>query len=105
MTRGCVLARGSSKVTKIRGVIVPTAWDDHGNVTGIAISSHDENEYQVDPKGKGPELLLHIRKEVEATGVVREEEGKKIIRIRKYAVNEAIGTANIYPDDNVNDPL
>jgi len=45
----------------------------------------------VDPKGKGPDLLLHIRKEVDATGVVREEEGKKIVRIRKYTVNEAMG--------------
>ncbi len=99
------MAKSSSKVTKIRGVIIPTAWDEQGNVTGIAISSHDENEYQVDPKGKGPELLLHIRKEVEAAGVVREEEGKKSIRIRKYTVNEAISTANIYPSDTGVDPL
>jgi len=99
------LARSSSKVTKIRGVVIPTAWDDQGNVTGIALSSHDENEYQVDSKGKGPELLLHIRKEVEATGTVREEEGKKIVRIRKYTVKEAIGTANMYPSDQGSDPL
>jgi hypothetical protein len=99
------LAKGPSKVTKIRGVVIPTAWDDQGNVTGIAISSHDENEYQVDHKGKGPELLLHIRKEVEAAGVVREEEGKKIVRIRKYAVKEGIETGNMYPGENGNDPL
>jgi hypothetical protein len=99
------LAKGSSKVTKIRGVVIPTAWDDQGNVTGIAISSHDENEYQVDHKGKGPELLLHIRKEVEAAGVVREEEGKKLVRIRKYTVKEAIETVNMNPDDNRNDSL
>jgi len=99
------LAKGPSKVTKIRGVVIPTAWDDQGNVTGIAISSHDENEYQVDHKGKGPELLLHIRKEVEAAGVVREEEGKKIVRIRKYTVKEAIEIVNMNPDDNRNDSL
>ena len=99
------MARGPSKVTKIRGVVIPTAWDDQGKVTRIAISSHDENEYQVDPEGKGPDLLLHIRKEVDATGVVREEEGKKIVRIRKYTVNEAMGTANIYPNDEGNDSL
>ncbi len=99
------MAKGPSKVTKIRGVVIPTAWDDQGNVTGIAISSHDENEYQVDHKGKGPELLLHIRKEVEAAGVVREEEGKKIVRIRKYTVKEAIEIVNMNPDDNRNDSL
>jgi hypothetical protein len=92
-------------VTKIRGVVIPTAWDDQGNVTGIAISSHDENEYHVDPKGKGPELLLHIHKEVEAAGVVREEEGKKIVRIRKYTVMEGIESATMYPSDKGHDPL
>jgi hypothetical protein len=86
-------------------VVIPTAWDNQGNVTGIAISSHDENEYQVDTKGKGPELLLQIRKEVEATGVVREEEGKKIVRIRKYTVNEGIEGLSIYPTDKGNIPL
>jgi hypothetical protein len=99
------LAKGPSKVTKIRGVVIPTAWDDQGNVTRIAISSHDEKEYQVDPKGKGPELLLHIRKEVEVAGVVREEEGKNIVRIRKYTVNEGIESVTIYPTDKGNDPL
>jgi hypothetical protein len=99
------LAKGPSKVTKIRGIIIPTAWDDQGNVTGIAISSHDENEYQVDQKGKGPELLLYIRKEVEAAGVVREDEGKKIVRIRKYTVREEIETTNIDPVGNGNDSL
>ena len=99
------MTRGPSKVTKIRGVVIPTAWDNQGNVTGIAISSHDENEYQVDPKGKGPELLGHIRKEVEAAGVVREEEGKKIVRIRKYTLNEGIESAGIYPSDENSDPL
>jgi hypothetical protein len=99
------LAKGPSKVTKIRGIIIPTAWDDHGNVTGVAISSHDENEYQVDHKGKGPELLLHIRKEVEAAGVIREDEGKKIVRIRKYTIKEGIETANIDPVGNRGDSL
>ena len=99
------MAKGPSKVTKIRGVIIPTAWDDQGNVTGIAISSHDENEYLVDHKGKGPELLFHIRKEVEASGLVREEEGKKIVRIRKYTVKEGIAAADNYPGENRNDPL
>lgn len=98
------MAKGPSKVTKIRGVVIPTVWDDQGNVKGIAISSHDENEYQVDPKGKGLELLLHIRKEVEASGVVREEEGKKSVRIRKYTVSEAIESSAIYPTDKDSEP-
>jgi hypothetical protein len=37
--------------------------------------------------------------------VVREEEGKKIVRIRKYTVKEALETVNMNPDDNRNDSL
>ena len=84
-------------------MIIPTSWDDQGNVTGIAISSHDENEYLVDHKGKGPELLPHIRKEVEVAGVVREEEGKKIVRIRRYTFKEGMETFEGYPDRNRDD--
>jgi len=99
------LAKVPSKVTKIRGVIIPTSWDEHGNVTGIAISSHDENEYWVDHKGKGPELLPFIRKEVEAVGVVREEEGRMIVRIRKYAVKEGMEALEAHPGPNGSDTV
>ncbi len=37
--------------------------------------------------------------------MVREEEGKKIVRIRKYTVKEGIEPADIYPGENRKDPL
>jgi hypothetical protein len=75
-------------MTSVTGVVVPTDWDEKGNVVSIAISSHDEIEYFVDKKGKGPELLPLIRKEVEVRGVVREEENRKFITIRKFSIAE-----------------
>jgi hypothetical protein len=77
-----------NKTTAVTGVVIPTDWDEKGNVVGIAIYSHDETEYFVDKKGKGPELLPLIRKEVEATGVIREEENRKVITVRKFSVAE-----------------
>jgi hypothetical protein len=76
------------KTIVVKGVVVPTDWDEHGNVVTLAISSHDENEYMVDKKGKGKELLSLIRKEVEVRGVITEEDQKKIIRVSKYSLAE-----------------
>ena len=75
-------------MSAVKGVVVPTEWDDYGNVVALAISSNDEKEYIVDKKGKGRELLSLIRKEVEVTGVITEEDQKKIIRVSKYRLAE-----------------
>jgi hypothetical protein len=72
--------------TKIRGVVVPMAWDERGNVVAIALSTHDEHEYAIDKEGKGEELLSLIRKEIVVNGIVTEKEKKKIIRIVNYSV-------------------
>ena len=72
--------------TKIRGVVVPMAWDERGNVVAIALSTHDEDEYAIDKEGKGEELLSLIRKEIVANGIVTEREKKKVIRIMNYSV-------------------
>jgi hypothetical protein len=84
-------------MTVVTGVAIPTDWDDKGNVVGIAIYSHDETEYFVDKKGKGPELLPLIRKVVEVSGVVREEENRKIITVRKFNVAENPAPGGILP--------
>ena len=85
------MERGVKKRTKmsmIRGVVIPMDWDEHGNVVSIAISSHDEMEYLVDKGGKGHELLAFVRKEVEVGGEIREEDHRKVIRVKKYLVKQ-----------------
>ena len=74
--------------TKIRGVVVPMAWDDRGNVVAIALSTHDEHEYAIDRGGKGEELLSLIRKEIVANGIVTEKGKKKVIKIVNYSVRK-----------------
>jgi hypothetical protein len=73
-------------LTTVNGLITPTAWDEQGNVVGIAISSFNEIEYAVDKSGMGEELFAFLRKEVEATGEVRDENGEKKIRINAYTL-------------------
>jgi len=85
---GAGVKKPRSKTTVVKGVVIPTDWDEHGNVVALAISSNDEKEYIVDNKGKGKDLLGLIRKEVEVRGVITEEDQRKIIRVSKYSLAE-----------------
>jgi hypothetical protein len=81
---GTDVKRERTKTSVIRGVVIPIDWDDQGNVVQIAISSHDETEYVVEGEGKGSELLAFIRKEVEVGGEIKEEDHKKVIKVKRY---------------------
>lgn len=64
-------------------------WDEKGSVVAVSISTHNEDVYLIahDYKGKG--LLHSIQEEVEVSGVVREDEDKKIITVQKYILKKA----------------
>jgi hypothetical protein len=85
---GTGVKKPRKKATVVKGVVVPTDWDEQGNVVALAISSNDEKEYVVDKKGKGKDLLGLIRKEVEVTGVISEEDDRAVIRVSKYSLAE-----------------
>ena len=72
------------RLTTIRGLIIPVNWDDRGEVTEIATSTFDEEEYLLDYNKKIDRLFSLIRKEVEVTGYVRTEKGKKIMKVQKF---------------------
>ena len=75
----------------IRGIVIPADWDEKGNVVAVAVSTYDEVEYliNIERHKKGEELLSLIRKEVEISGLVREDEGSKIITVKKYRLKMA----------------
>lgn len=72
------------KRTAVRGVIVPTSWDEKGNVTGIAISAQDEIEYLVEMIERGKDLMGFVNREVEVNGEVADIADKKSIAIEDY---------------------
>lgn len=78
----------------ITGTVIPAEWDDDDNVTGVAIETEEGEQYQVEPNGKGEELLAFSGYEIEATGSVRERrDGAMIITVREY---ESLG---VYEDE------
>jgi len=68
----------------IRGLITPAAWDEEGNVIAITISTFDEEECLFDTHNMEKELMSHIRKQVDVTGAVRIDCGKKIVRVVSF---------------------
>ena len=67
-------------------------WDEKGKVVATAISTHTEEEYLIFNDYKGKELLHLIQEVVEISGVVREDEDKKIITVQKYILKKGVGS-------------
>ncbi|MDH3559242.1 MAG: hypothetical protein OES18_25660 [Deltaproteobacteria bacterium] len=81
--------KDASSLTTVRGLVVPVDWDDKGNVTATAISTHLEEEYLVDQNVRGEALLAFLRERVKVRGLVMENEsGKKVITVKNYEVFE-----------------
>jgi len=76
----------------VRGIVVPTAWGVMGEPRLVAILTPDEGEHNVAPIMAGPDLLLHLREEVEARIVVKTgQEGSKTVTVVSFIVVGALG--------------
>ena len=73
---------------KLKGLVMPTGWDEKGNVSAVNISTHDEKDYPVLLNEKGKELLSIIRTPVKVTGSLRMEKTIKILNVEEYNIIE-----------------
>ena len=71
-------------LSTIQGLLLPVEWDERGNVAAIAIYAFDEIEYLVEKDERGLSLLPLIKKRITAKGVIREEQGRFLIKIMDY---------------------
>ena len=72
-------------MTKIRGLVLPYAWDEKGDVLEIVIDTPDEKRYHIDSDETGSSLIPFIRNVVEVTGqVYRDRFGRKAISVETY---------------------
>jgi hypothetical protein len=73
----------------ISGIVVPSQWDETGNIIGLAIHSFNEMEYLVERRNTGKNLNRLLHKKVQVVGQVKERlDGKKTIRIQEYKLME-----------------
>ncbi len=68
----------------IRGTVTAAKWDDEDNVTGVMIVTEDDDEYYVDLKGTGKELLDLVDADVEITGAISKKGGTQQIAVKEY---------------------
>lgn len=73
----------------IKGIIIPANWDAQGNVIGMAIATHKEEEYLIEDDGKAAKLISFLRQEVKITGVLKKKGDKKIIKISNLTQKKA----------------
>lgn len=72
------------KMIQINGIVIPIDWDPGGRVVAVAIATYDEGFYPVALHAKGPELIAHLRKTIQAEGQIETREGHLTIRIDRY---------------------
>ena len=73
----------------IRGTIFPVEWDENNNIARVVIDTPDQEGYLIDQNKKGGELLEFIRRAVEVSGTMREDEGGNLIfKVKEYSLIE-----------------
>jgi hypothetical protein len=73
------------KEKKIHGTVFAAAWDDKNNVIQVVVDTPDQDEFLIDPKGKGKELLDCLRREVEVIGTLKEDpSGDFVVNVKEY---------------------
>jgi len=67
---------------RIQGIVVPIDWDEDGNVTSVAIATHEEEEFLIRNSDKVEELKKLLRQEVEVQGEMALEGSQKVILVK-----------------------
>ena len=70
----------------VRGILLPSEWDESGTVTALTLFAFDEDEYRVEGNETSRELLGVLRHELLVEGYLRWEQDKKMIRITEFCL-------------------
>jgi hypothetical protein len=81
------MALKKTQSATLTGIVIPSDWNDDHEVVAAALATPDEKEYRIGDNRKGKELLGHLQHQVEATGLLSEDEkGRRVITVRRYIV-------------------
>ena len=72
----------------LKGIVVPSMWDDSGNVTGISLAAFNEEIYFIVNNEKGTELINCIGKKVEIEGALESGTRQKKIKINSFRYSD-----------------
>ena len=66
---------------KAKGIVVPVDWNADGVAVSFAVSTFDEDEYILEGGLARDEMMAMLREEVEVSGELRMQNGKKRIAV------------------------
>ena len=56
----------------LKGILIPSNWDEKGNITSLKIASANEKEYVISNQDVSDMILTYLRKEITVTGVLEQ---------------------------------
>jgi hypothetical protein len=69
----------------LKGIVIPAAWDQNGNIISLAIATDDEQEYLIETRRMVTKLMSLLRQEVVVTGTIMPAAKNNVIRITSYS--------------------
>ena len=77
--------QAAGEATCLRGVLIPTDWDDSGRPVELALADYSEQVYRIAPTDMATALSGFLRREVEVTGrVTRDHLGRSWLEVHSY---------------------
>ena len=73
-----------TQTTTIRGIVIPVAWNEKGDVISVAIVTYNEEKYLVENNVKGQQLFSLLRKRVVIDGGLVARDEIKAIEINSF---------------------
>jgi hypothetical protein len=74
--------------TTIRGIVIPAAWNEKGDVISVAIATYHEEKYLVADNIIGRSLMSLLKKKVVVDGVIKDKDSVKIIYAKTIRLDE-----------------
>ena len=54
----------------MKGILIPSNWDEKGNITALKIATTNEKEYIISNQDVGDMIASYLRKEIIVTGIL-----------------------------------
>ena len=73
-----------TETTTICGIVIPSAWNEKGEVISVAIATYNERKYLVEDNIKGRQLLSLLRKRVVVKGILARRNINNVIEVDSF---------------------
>jgi hypothetical protein len=77
-----------TETTTIRGIVIPAAWNEKGDVISVAIATYHEEKYLVGDNITGRRLMSLLKKRVVVDGIIKDDDTVKKIYAEKIRIDE-----------------